>query len=294
MSFTLQVEFSGICTYVVDPVSAHVAVLMPDARGRVAGSKVHWDKDLGDPHIGYLRFNLADLVGGVPLGSVKEPWFECVHRFEGEALYLGSGAADKVEFEDELALPALEVIATDPDDATRTFLRLDPAVFTDKPPANLLLRTVLPGGKMSNDADEKWEFTEKLANGKPHAGDFASFVTWKKEINSEFVTVRLVPFDASHPETTLSLRPANGSTVKLKVVNFCDDNAMEWGDFGKRQVDKDDKDFKWNYRLFQPRKNKWEDLLGGGKLPIPRAPKRGRGRGVEDCLGVKTGQTVVP
>src|SRR4051812_37492518 len=59
MSFTLEVEFSGLCLFVLHPDEPRVAVLMPDARKSTA-NPVHVDGTRGIPHVGYTRFDLAN------------------------------------------------------------------------------------------------------------------------------------------------------------------------------------------------------------------------------------------
>src|SRR5688572_25302627 len=101
--FELRVEFAGLCLY-VDPRSgpsgpdSKVTILMPDARK--TADPVHVDGAKGAAHVGYVRFDLANVFAalGVPEswadpGVVDEgsgsPPNEIVHRFDFEELKFG-------------------------------------------------------------------------------------------------------------------------------------------------------------------------------------------------------------
>jgi hypothetical protein len=286
MGFELNVEFVGLCLYVHDPESGRVAVLMPDARKRTA-DPVHVDGSEGAPHVGDLRFNLADLDPAFPPGSPGEPSFECVHLFDFQELSFGPGAP--VRF--ALNVPEFEKIAPHPDSPERALLELRPGMFSAQPPRDLLMRTRLTGGTLEGLPNEFWRFDATLAP-EPFETQFANFVTWTLPVEGDHLTVELRSF-AGEVQTSLTLRPADGARVSLKVANLCDKNPLEWEDLGLRRVDGDDLDFKWIYRLLQPVAGTLAELLNGRDLPIPK-PSVTRGQGVEDCLPGQVGGSVPP
>src|SRR5687767_8321450 len=94
MSFTLHVEFSGLCLYVrhaTDP--GRIAVLMPDARSSSNLSGMHVDGTRAVPHVGYVRVDAANLPERLPHATMpsKDPRYELIHRLEGEVLKFDAG-----------------------------------------------------------------------------------------------------------------------------------------------------------------------------------------------------------
>ena len=79
MSFMLEVEISGLCLYVVHPDGQKVTVLMPDCRNDIVSPR-HVDTRKGKPHVGYLRYDLADQVPGVQKGVGDTPLYEVVRQ----------------------------------------------------------------------------------------------------------------------------------------------------------------------------------------------------------------------
>src|SRR3712207_536839 len=91
-SFELRVEFAGVSLYVIDPGRRKVGLLMPDARHR-GTDLAHPDQTPAVAHVGYVRFDLANLASaasGVPARDPAEtPSFEVVHQLDREELELG-------------------------------------------------------------------------------------------------------------------------------------------------------------------------------------------------------------
>jgi hypothetical protein len=284
MSFQLEVEFSGLCLYVLDSVNERVGVAMPDARGRTPGSTTHEDGTIGRRHVGYVRFDLADLDHAFPDLGRPTPHYEGVHLFDREELrFVIEGDAGPIV--PDLALPAAESIAPDPVDPTRSAAVTIPGLFDAQPPQPVLMHTRLSGGTIIGEPEETWRFSNLWNPGQPaYEGEFASFVTWRRTVES--VTLHLRRFHEVDPYLEIPLVPKGGtnSLVRVKVANFCSTNPMEWRDLGLRDVDSDDEDFKWLYRLLTPRDGStWNTRLMMHRFPIPLfAPG---GQGVQDCLG---------
>jgi hypothetical protein len=284
MSFQLEVEFSGLCLYVVDSANERVGIAMPDARGRTSGSTIHADGTTGRRHVGYVRFDLADLDHDFPDLGRPTPHYEGVHLFDREELqFVIDGSAGAIV--PDLSLPAAESIAPDPADPTRSAMITIPGLFDTVPPPPVLMHTRLSGGTIIGEPEEVWRISNLWNPGQPaYEGEFASFVTWRRTVDS--VTLRVRRFqDAAH-YLDIPLVPKSGSLVRVKVANFCSTNPMEWRDLGLRDVDSDDEDFKWLYRLLTPRDGStWTVKLMNHRFPIPLFYPSGLG--VQDCLGMQ-------
>jgi len=288
MAFELQVEFSGLCLYVYDTQKQKVAVLLPDARKRKA-VLTHVDGTVGEPHVGYLRYSLADLDSSFPQGTAREPAYEVVRLFKYEDLDFGVPAGAGLDVT-QINVPDFARIAPDSSVPTRSRLELIDDLFSGAPPPELLMRTFLTGGTLKGSPAETWQFSDLWTPGQPYESVFASFVTWRRTIDAPNVTLTFRTH-GGEPRESIVLAPANGTTVLLKVANFCDKNPMEWLDLGLRQVDHDDVDFKWMYRLVRPVQGTYATALNGKPLPMPLRPAKGPA-GVEDCLGAQIGGTV--
>ena len=298
MPFDLQVEFAGLCLYVVNPDNRRVAVLMPDARRRPGHDPAHhFDDKPAVPHVGYIRFNLANLAiyappvpAGVDRMHREGPEYELLHRFDRQILDF-DGAFQPEGVEGELEVPSFDAFAPD--------LELVPGLFTARPPDVLLMRTVLEGGRLSGSLmpREQWIFPTHLhPEGKGHGGTFASSATWTRRVEAESVTLRITDF-AGVVQASFPLRPATpGGTVSVKVANLCADNPLEWEELNIRKVIGPDLDFKWLYRLFEPAGTTFDALLKvegveefKKELPVP-IPISLLSSGSDDCMpGQKTG-----
>lgn len=287
MAFNLQVDFSGPCLYVLHPTDkTQVAILIPDGRKRTPGNDYHLDDELAEAHVGFIRVNLADLrtTGLIlPQGSTEEePAYELIHRFEGEVLEF-EGVEPAVLTSVTLAVPDFAKFAPT--------LELLPDLFGETPPPALLMRCILKGGSIeSSPRLQKWKFSRLLAGNLPEYKDgFAPFVTWKRTITDDRLSIRLSSFDGTR-ETRFVLGPfQDGETVTVEVANLCAHNPLEWKDLPPRMVSETDEDFKWLYRLLEPAGSTYPDVLKGAPLPAPRL---GRGSkrivtGDEDCMGAQ-------
>jgi hypothetical protein len=290
MPFTVQIEFSGLCLFLKHKNGREVGVVMPDARTPTNGEMpTHKDETKAVPHVGYLRYDLADMVPSVvqaatpPLvpsapNSYAGPRFEVVHRFNRETLDLGFGSDDGIAT-DELALPNFHRISKR--------LTLTPGLFAASPPEILLMRMKLQGGRFSSHSGgSNWTFPS-TANGKrAYQGQFASVTTWTSPpIDKPALTLTLTPFDGGEP-TAVTLRPVD-DVVRLKICNLCAENPLEWRELWLRViVGNEDKDFKWLYRLMGNYEKVTKTDDGRHHFPVPVLDRRHMVAGEEqDCAG---------
>ncbi|HEX6040573.1 hypothetical protein [Longimicrobium sp.] len=289
-AFTLEVTFSGICVYVVDEAKKRVGVLMPDAR-LMSGTANHDDGDKGEAHVGYLRFDLADLDSRFKPSGGDHPSNEVIHQFDREELTFTLTGDHGAATAPSLNLPQFEQIAPAPDGQhpQRTGIQLRQGLFDPTPPANahVLMRTLVSEGTFTGTTSEHWAFDDVLAPGEtPYEGDFATEVVWTCPVDT--VTLKLRRFTDGR-EIAFPLTPADPAAdpvVRVKVANFCETNPLEWQNLGLRAVGQADPDFKWLYHLLDPMSGTWKDVLGDQKkFPFPIKGVALDGLGVEDCLG---------
>lgn len=273
MPFNLEVDFSGLCLFVEeDPGRERVAILMPDGRRRESDDPPHHlDGREADPHVGFVRFNLANLVEfaqavppipeGVDTDAYRgRPEYELLHRFDRQVLEFDG------DFETEpmslgLDVPRFEDFAP--------HLELLPGLFTGSPDV-LLMRTILAGGSLAVSRErERFVVPTPFDEDEDHTGLFASAVRWTRRVRGDQVTVRITGLDGAG-QAAFTLRPAaGGGTVTLKVANLCAHNPLDWRELTSREANGPDLDFKWLYRLFRPREGTWDELLQGTELPVP-------------------------
>lgn len=287
-AFTLEVTFSGICVYVVDSAKQRVGVLMPDAR-LMSGTANHDDGKEGDPHVGYMRFDLADLDSRFRPSGGDNPSNEVIHQFDREELAFELTGDHGAATAPSLNLPQFEGIAPSPDSQhpQRPGIQLRQGLFDHNPPADaqLLMRTLVSGGMFAGTTSEHWAFEDVLAPGEPlYNDDFATEIVWRCPVDT--VTLKLRRFTDGR-EIAFPLTPADPSDpfVRVKIANFCKTNPLEWQNLGLRQVGDEDRDFKWLYRLLNPMSGTWPQVLGGKEFPFPIKGVALDGLGVEDCLG---------
>lgn len=287
MAFNLEIEFSGLCLYILDPNGERVGVVMVDARERThIENPVHEDGEDAEPHVGYLSCDLADLGLAVPAGEDGgTPRYEFVHRFDREVVDFGNAFPAAPIDHGELNFPAFDRFAPN--------LEPLPGLFGAQPPELLLMRTVLTGGKLSSNQEKPlWRFSKVFnPEGEDYSGRFASFATWRRQVEGDALKLRITTF-TGETRADLTLRPANGGdTVKLKMSNLCAQNPLEWADLPIRQVNGDDVDFRWLYRLLRPTAESFPVLLKKGepgkeeKFPIPELADLGGESGANDCMG---------
>jgi hypothetical protein len=308
MPFTLRVEFSGPCLYVVDTpevedgkkFAARLGVVIPDCRLPSDRKKPnHKDEEPAEPHVGYLRMDMADLNPGFP-PSEDGSTYELVHRFTGQVLKFietpaeersESGGAPAEEGEGQAggqtgsaASNRIEITGLNvPDfDQFAPGLALEDDLW--KPNAKILARMVLEGGTIDSDTGLEWEFTRELnPQGGEYQGNFPSYLTWTRPFTGTGLSVQITNL-AGEPEVTIPLTIEDGAIVEMKVANLCAHNPLEWGELDSPKTPRVDEDFKWLYQLFK-------DVPKGIHLPAPRLVKAaGDETGDNGCMGgTKTG-----
>ncbi len=275
MAFDLVVEFAGLCVYVVQPDGKRVAILLPDTR-LTTSDPVHADGTTGQPHVGYVRFALPNLRDDVPAGDLRAPSNEIVHQLDREVIDWGLDDQDMQEV--SLVLPDASKFAPS--------LTLANDLFSATPPTELLARTLLPGGSLrAVPGNATWVFSRQFAPALPnHTGNFAGFATWTRNVpDRDDMTITIRRLDGSG-SISLPLKPRNG-LIALKVANLCANNPLEWNDLKKHRVQESDEDFKWAYRLLEP-KAQYATLLAGSTFPVPTLAGPMRPAGDEDCVGL--------
>jgi hypothetical protein len=294
----LMVEFAGLCLYVANRHAHEVTILMPDARKTV--SPQHADGEDGVFHVGYIRFNLANLdvdglrvldPGIIDNGSGHPP-NEIVHRFDRHQVTF------KIDDHDDLGVDPLAIKIGVPhfNDFADT-LEAVPNLTKPNAPDALLMRTTIRGGRIeAKGLGKTWEFSSVLrngnhegngnGNGKPYSGQFAGFSLWTRPIKSGRLKVIISDFNEKVvQEIPLKACDIGGKQViPIKVANLCAHNPLEWREFPIRTVVDHDLDFKWLYRLLEPKKGDYETALAGAELPFPRAMPN-QAFGDEDCMG---------
>ena len=275
MPFNLEVEFTGLCLY-VKRRDESVTVLMPDCRRTIANA-MHADDTRGDPHVGYMRVNLAnintDSFGISPGGNhLDGPQFEMLYQFDRDELNFGVNGTPAVA-SGQLGLPDFGVILGG--------RRPIPTMYAGNPEP-LLFRTTLKGGQLvGRRGGGNWEFKGVSVGGKPYQGQFSEVLTWKREgLPGNRLTLTLRDFNQNDKQTiTLVAQPDDRSAepvIRLKIANLCSTNPLEWDRLDLHRVTTSDKDFKWLYRLYGSDIN---------VLPIPEQTSDLQAFGTDDCTG---------
>jgi len=298
MPFELKVNFTGLCLYVVDSANKQVGVLMPDCRLlEEADPREHLDGTFAEPHVGYIRMNLADFMPGIPAaGNVTSyrqgPEYEVVHRFDRQLL---SFVGDFVP--EPLTTPLFDV----PDFSAFApgKLHLIDKLFTDYPPEALLMRTVVDGGTLTaTKTNEEWMIPRRFDRTiPPHLRHFASVVKWRRQVKGDHVKVRISDFKGNL-QAEFPLKPPDGiAPVSLKIANLCATNPLEWSEMDPRKVRGPDLDFKWLYHLLDPDKStkypdplRYRSVLTDEELPVPY-PIGQLSSGSDDCMPGQIGGT---
>jgi hypothetical protein len=301
----LRVEFSGLCLYMIhDPdidaakptvrnrgTAKKFAVLMPDARK--SRDPMHEDDTRGEAHVGYVRFDLAnlDLDTGVEPAVVEDdvgrPRNEIVHRLDREVLDFGIGE-EQLPVEYDLAIPSFNKFAD----------RLTPIanlLAGSNPDPSLLMRTHLSNGEIHATGSGKiWAVSSRL-NRSPnggHTNQFGGYAVWTRPIDRDQLTVTIKKFDGT-PTATIPLRARRvrsldgkeQNMITVKISNLCAHNPLEWRDYPTRTAGGKDVDFKWLYRLLEPTSGlTYPALLNGHEFPVPEQIGE-QGFGDEDCTG---------
>jgi hypothetical protein len=285
--FELRIEFSGLCLFVKDPRRKKVGVLMPDARydGK---PKKHADNTPAVPHVGYLRFDLANVL---PPGQLagrdpsETPAYEIVHQFGREDLQIVLPDTQEPVDAAQLALPDFDEFAP--------VEELLPGLFQGRPPAELLARTVFYGGTLTSVLEtgiQWWMSGELHPEKKAHVHVYGGEVHWRRiVVGASGVMLHLEGLDGNGP-ADIDLRPTvatKGDTpaISLKIANLCATNPLEWGTYEPYGVNAADTDFKWLYKLLRLKKGEDPLKYPPSALPHPHPVPSGNMSLYQDCFG---------
>lgn len=271
-SFLLRIEFAGIILFVKNPDGRKIGVVMPDARFKKSQQMQHADGTNAAPHVGYLRFDAANLTGvkGLPVSNGSDaPPYEVVHRFAAEELDIGV-ALDGTPSTGSFQVPDFDEIAP-----VRT---VRDGLFDTAIPAGVNMRMVIPGGALSTAVETgTWRITGELRpDGRETVGQYGGLSYWDRFIEGTGLTVRLRPFGATEwvsiPLVPSTL-PDGTQAIMLKIANLCQINPMEWPELELREVREPDVDFKWVHRMLRLRDGedpvRYPDRLLPHPDPIP-------------------------
>jgi len=306
MSFTLEVEFTGLCLHVEhrdgSTTRNEVAVLLPDARYRGGPLDKHADGTSAVPHVGYLRVDLANVAGGIPhahlphgerppdrRGLSDGPPFELLYRFGDRSdRYLGGQTLDfGLDPVDEsmvvaTRLPDLDEIAPGYPVRADLFTQHAGGDTAKEVRTPLLMRTLLRGGSLTVSkaglSVDHWGIESFLNPKQPViCSNYPGEVVWTRRVDARQLMLTLTPFDGDPKKVVkLPLRPIDvkgEQIIRLKIANLCADNPLEWSELRLRGADIEDSDFKWFYQLLDPKAPSWGDVLEAHALPP--APKPG-------------------
>ena len=314
MSYTLRVTFSGLCLWVFHPARRAACVLLPDARmlsRRPPTGPDAWQHEDGtepSPHVGYVHFDLARLHRpDAPSHELRDvPPGEVTSRLDGREIVLLSLPPEE---DGELPFPVPGFDARDApmpyrmpnlrDIAPAAMLR--PGAIDGGHLPSLLARTFVRGGELADEVTSgPWVVSSAMQGTKKRKvqGLFAGRMVWERDIPEAPLEIALPrlgePVDADTPRFVLY--PAvNGSQkfIELKIANLCAVNPLEWPGLSREEV-REDKDFKWYFRLLQPVPDSrvptdpdkpFAGQLGGSEFPYPRLSHREPGtRGDPGCI----------
>jgi hypothetical protein len=262
MGFELQVKLTGLCMFGIQPNTKSIIVVMPDTRFRTdaAGAEVpmrHPDGNDAKAHVGYLRFNLANLnpsIQNVPPSNITTaPPYEVIHRFDCEDLDFGlTDNGEDITATQDLRLPDFDDFAP--------VIEGIPTVFdmaNKRPPSQTLMRTVLRGGRVRSVGEgEKWYITGELhPDGQRRDSRYDGDIEWRRWVDADQLTLTIKSLNRAVKPVVITLKPRSFGgptpTIPLKIANLCSTNPMEWDELELRRVREADVDFKWFYQLVQ-------------------------------------------
>ena len=287
--FRLRIDLTGICLYLWAVDRKSLTVVMPDAARRPPSHVLrHPDGTPAAPHVGYLRFDLKNLVTGLVSGDQEgengSPSYEAVHRFQFEELKLGLPEGDEVR--GALGLPNADVFAP----VRRAMRSLD----DERPPNFVLMRMRLDGGSVrTKEVSIDWKIDgylhpdARMTRFRAHGT-----VVWERELSGTGLEVVLSRFGGAETARIplRALPPRKGATpeIRLKIANLCS-NPLEWSELDTPVVPGPDVDFKWLYRLLEPCPDNGGASYPPHLCPVPEPIlRRERKEGdLDDCYGMQ-------
>jgi hypothetical protein len=275
--FELRVKFTGLNLFLAHKDLVQVAVLQPDCQN--GADMAHQDGSNGVPHVGFLKFDLANLEPAAANDVLRG---QGVYRFKQQTLDFGLGDDGPISVPTDFPLPDFALFAPN--------LTVRSDLFSASP-SPLLMRVILRSGAIKDPFGNTARAMPQVLNPRPAAYErqFRDDVTWIRTVKDDHVTLTIRSF-AGADVARVTLKPVAG-VVALTIANLCSDNPLQWPEFGFDQVASDDEDFKWLYRLLLHPDGTFKKVLLGSPFPIPRLVQDGP-VGTENCIGgILRGQT---
>jgi len=276
MPFNLEVSFSGLCLFVPNKAGNKMCVVLPNGEGATPHAK----KSSVDPtmlfrHRAFLRFHLKNLKGmpKVPSDSLA------VWHLKRRVLKIDTITENPFKITNlkgVLNLPDIAPGYAEPD-------RLTVTGDTNKITSRLLIeKGEILAGEPTADA---WRVPPTLSGKIVRYPALAKRVILRIEKMKELI-ISVTKLSGGTDQDPLHLEAPNGETVKICIVNFCDNNPLQW-EPGLDSVP--DIDFKWYFELLPEDKIRalGRELLGL-ELPVPVPEGQPNGRG-QNCFAAVSG-----
>jgi len=276
--FTLQVQFTGLCSFVPNdtlPKATKLMVVLPNADfPQVIGTPPpsSLDHQALRRHKGMVRVPLANLgLTNAPADGLAI-WYivpGCRIQFQTDPpAVANSGLSITISNQPNsftLVAPMADLMPS-PND-------IDPAAVSSSPPPNVLGQVLIEGGTVTTSpSSEVWVFEPPPASGRITAIAHEVTVTYSSLNQASMITSF-----GGFPHITPLVPDAN-NVATVRILNACDDNPLEWPSVLTPTIDVD---FRWFYELL-PTASKITLLskLTAAGLGLPKAIGAGGGA---DC-----------
>ncbi|HEX9734683.1 MAG TPA: hypothetical protein VGG06_22145 [Thermoanaerobaculia bacterium] len=300
--FDCEVTFTGLCALVPrtdanGQISQADWILVNGRRGENrAAERVFTliSRRQLDIHRAFLSFRCIDLPNppDVP-DDAQGIWY--LHRqritfdFVEAPLSTGSPAPDN----SLRGIPTLGSHVPEMEKVIGTHGHIDPAALQPVPPLTVASQVILSRGEFLVPSPVTLAANMTFAPRFPNVNTYSLIVTPRIVVRFQRLTSFTVVsqlMDVQQPPRRLSLMPADGGPLRLKIANFCPENPLEWPP--KNDDPTPDVDFRWYYELLPaPTRTVLVDSLTTGGLtdvpiPIPTPGSDGRG-GDDNCIPSK-------
>lgn len=277
MPFNLEVSFIGLCLFVPNKTSTKICVVLPNAEGNAPNSKKSLDGTWLSRHRAFLRFDMKNLKGmpQVPEDSLAV-WHLTRRELKIDTIKdnpFKITALDKVlnllDIAPDFCVPDPDVVTGDTDKITSRLLIEQGEILTGEPTA------------------DAWRVppTLKLCGGIVRYPALSTRVILKIEKMDELI-LSVTQMTGGTDQAPLHLEAPDGETVKISVVNLCDNNPLQWEPSLESVPDVD---FKWYFELLPDEKHdELAKRLSGIELPVPVPEGQPNGRG-QNCFVAVSG-----